>query len=104
MAAVSVPRNDPWVVARWAFRLLLERTAPGLGNEDRPLLDQAIALDGLHFDLLEPPQAVRVAQAMRYAADALRIELLEGDLSDPRDAELADALVTLEMILHDVHE
>ncbi len=105
MAVVSVPHNDPWIVARWAFRRLLERAASGLSQEeDKYQLEQAIALDGLHFDLLEGSQAQRLAQAMGVAADELREELQQMEHGDARDAEFAEALAVLEMRLHDVHQ
>jgi hypothetical protein len=104
MAAVSIPHHDPWIVARWAFRRLLERAATLSGEEDKSALEQAVALDGLHFDLLEGEQARRVALAVQAAADQLRLDLLAGDQTDPRDAEFAEALAVLEMRLHDVYE
>lgn len=105
MAAVSIPYNDPWIVARWAFGRLLDRTSEGLVHqEDRQTLEQAKALDGLHFDLLAEDQADRIARAMQRAADQLRSELQAGGSGDPRDAEFADALAVLEMRLHDVHD
>lgn len=102
MAAVTIPFNDPWVVARWAFRMLAERTADRVSDREKETLDQAIALDGLHFDLLEPGQARRLALAMQLAAAELRVELLAVDQPDLRDAEFAEALTVLEMRLHDV--
>jgi hypothetical protein len=105
MAAVSIPHNDPWIVARWAFRILLQRTSSELGlEEDKSALEQAIALDGLHFDLLPVDQAQRLARALEAAAEHLRVELGSNEQSDPREAELAEALATLEMRLHDVFE
>lgn len=104
MAVVTIPFNDPWVVARWAFRMLAERTAVRVSEHDKATLDQAIALDGLHFDLLEPDQARRLALAMQLASDELRFELLTVDQPDPRDGEFAEALAVLEMRLHDVRE
>lgn len=105
MAAVSIPHNDPWIVARWAFRRLMERTAFALSREDdKRAVEQALALDGLHFDLLDPQQARRIARAMEVAADELRLELVTNDQTDLRDTEFAEALAVLEMLLHDVHE
>ena len=105
MAAVSIPHNDPWIVARWAFGRLLDQTAKSLARqEDRRVLEQAKALDGLHFDLLDREQAERIARAMALTADQLRFELRGAEGKDPRDAEFADALAVLEMRLHDVHE
>jgi hypothetical protein len=105
MAVVAVPYNEPWKVARWAFRMLIEKTLSGVPDEeDRYVLRQAVALDGLIFDSLDPPQATRIAQAMEVAADELRFELLASDSTDPRDRLLADALAVLEMRLHDIHE
>jgi hypothetical protein len=85
MAVVSIPYNDPWVVARWAFGRLLDRTAETLvSEEDREALERAKALDGLHFGLLEDAQAERIARAMEAAADQLRFELEGADADDPR--------------------
>lgn len=105
MAAVSIPHNDPWVVARWAFASLLDRTSAALARDDDiQALERAKALDGLHFDLLEEGQAQRIAQAMQAAADELRLELQSASRADPRDIEFAEALAVLEMRLHDIHE
>ncbi len=104
MAAISIPHSDPWVVARWAFRRLLERAAERLHDPaDVQALEQAIALDGLHFDLLDQAQASRLAVALEVASDQLREEL-SGAHDDPRDIEFAEALALLEMRLHDIHE
>lgn len=95
MAVVSIHECDPWVVARWAFRLLLERTAERLDADlDRHACEQAVALDGVHFDLLSADQAARVALAMARAAAELREELLKS-VGDPRDVEFAESLSLL---------
>jgi hypothetical protein len=105
MAAVSIPHNEPWIVARWAFSRLLERTALFVhSGDDRYVLKQAVALDGLHFDLLEVEQATRIAKSMELAADEIRAELLAGQEVKGRDVEFAEALAVLTMRLHDVHE
>lgn len=106
MAVVAIPYNDPWIVARWAFKRLLDRTSARLdADEDKELLMQAQALDGLHFDALGVLQARRIAVAMGTSADELRLELSgEGGLVDSRDAEFVDALDVLSMRLHDLYE
>jgi hypothetical protein len=104
MAVISVPHNSPWVVARWAFRMLLERAARRLENEgDKDALQQAVALDGWHFDLLEADQRKRLAWAIAAAADELRLDLQTAS-ADPRDLELVEMLANLEMLLHDLYE
>ena len=72
--------------------------------EDVEALIRAEALDGLHFDLLEPDQRVRLAKTVARAADGLRLSLSSSDSDDPRDAEFAEYLSVLEMRLHDLFE
>lgn len=99
MAVVSIPGNEPWIVARWAFRQLLESSADELAAAaDRQELEQAVALDGLLYDLLPADQAGRIAVAMTSAAESLRSDLLQHESSDPRDAEFAEML--LDLIAH----
>jgi uncharacterized ferredoxin-like protein len=71
---------------------------------DRGILDQAKALDGIHFDLLEKDEAARIARSMEVATRDLRAELLKADGEDPRDAGFAEALAVLGLLLHDVFE
>ena len=50
VAVIAVPYYEPVVLARWAFRALLERLAAAVELEaDRYAVREAIALDGLHF-------------------------------------------------------
>ena len=105
MAAIGIPHADPWIVARWAFHQLLERARlEADSTEDVEALIRAEALDGLHFDLLEPDQRVRLAKTVARAADGLRLSLSSSDSDDPRDAEFAEYLSVLEMRLHDLFE
>ena len=102
MAAISVPPHEPWVVARWAFRCLLDRTVRVVSDDDKDVLERAKALDGLHFDLLHKEEARRISGAMMTAADELQQELSDTDLTDPRDEEFAEALLVLRVLLRDV--
>ena len=96
MASVTVPGHVPWVVARWAFRGLLERTVAHVElSEDIVALERAAALDGLHLDLLEPAQAGRLGGAVRAGATTYRDELGRSPTIDLRDAELGTALTAL---------
>jgi hypothetical protein len=105
MAVIAVPNNEPVVVARWAFRQLLERLAAEVDIEgDNYAVNQAIALDGLHFELLDDDQAARLAKRLAEVADELRLELLCAPSDDQRDLEFAAVLADLEMRLHDVYE
>jgi hypothetical protein len=64
MAVITVARSEPWVVARWAFRPLLERMRAELpGEADRYAVDQ-----GLHLHLEPSDQEIRLADALRVAA------------------------------------
>ena len=101
MAVVRVPHNKPWIVNRWAFRTLAERAESFVGlPEDRHKLKQAVALDGLHFDLLPVDQRARLALAIEHAADELRAEFRNS--VTPRDRDFADRLDWLRLALSDL--
>jgi hypothetical protein len=105
MAVIVVPHNEPKIVARWAFRTLLERLASELEDEgDRYAVRQAIALDGLHFARLDGDRAVRLAVRLAKVADELRLELSRTPSDDDRDRQFAEFLAVLEMQLHDIYE
>jgi len=105
MAVIVVPHYEPMKLARWAYRGLLERLAAATEDEgDNYTVRQAIALDGLHFDLLDRDQAVRLAERLARIADELRLELLRTPSGDDRDLEFAEVLATIEMRLHDLYE
>lgn len=105
MAVIALPNYEPTILSRWAYRSLLERLADDTENEDDAnAVRQAIALDGLHLDLLDRDQAVRLAERLARVADELRLELLRTPSDDPRDLEFAEALGELEMRLHDLFE
>jgi hypothetical protein len=105
MAVIAVPNYEPVVVARWAFRQLLERLAAEVDVEgDAYAVEQAMALDGLHFELLDADQANRLARRLAKVADELRLELLRAPGDDQRDREFTEVLADLEMRLHDVYE
>ncbi len=105
MAVIALPNYEPTILSRWAYRALLGRLADDTENEDDAnTVRQAIALDGLHLDLLDRDQAVRLAGRLARVADELRLELLRTPSDDPRDLEFAEALGELEMWLHDLFE
>lgn len=101
MAAVNIPHYPPWIVARWAFKSLLSRAMTEVSQEDAEVLTRAIALDGLHFDLLEEDRVCRLAAALDSAARQIRSELATTPSSDPRDDEFVLYLNELEMRLSD---
>jgi hypothetical protein len=105
MAAIAIPHNEPTIVARWAFRALLDRLLSQIDDEaDRYTVRQALALDGLHFARLDGDQAARLAKQLAKVADELRLELLRTPSDDERDQQFAEILAVLEMQLHDVYE
>jgi hypothetical protein len=106
MAVIVVPHYEPIKLSRWAYRGLLERLAAATEDEaDDHTVRQAIALDGLNFDLLDDrDQAARLAERLAKVADELRLELLRTPSGDDRDLEFAEVLAQLEMQLHDVYE
>ena len=105
MAVIAVPYYEPVILARWAFRALLERLAAEVELEaDRYAVREALAVDGLHFRLLDADQAARLARRLGKVADQLRFELQRTPSDDPRDPEFAEILAGLEMRLHDLYE
>src|SRR5688500_8252000 len=71
-------------------------------RSDEFVLRQAMALDGLNFDLLaeeDHGQAVRIAEVVARHAAALRLELRCRSSGDQRDEEFAEILGTLAMHL-----
>jgi hypothetical protein len=103
MAVISIPSQPPWIVARWAFELLADTTLANQSNEtDKQVLRQAVALDGLHFDLLDAEQSERLACSLDEAASELQKRLLRQADSVPQDAELAEALAQLRVRLRAV--
>lgn len=53
------------MVARWAFQTLTDRAEALVSDaDDRDTLKQAVALDGLLFDLLPVDQRARVAKVL----------------------------------------
>jgi hypothetical protein len=101
VAVVDVPHYEPWLVNRWAFRTLAERAETfAVGPDDRYTLRQAVAVEGLHFDLLPPDQCARLALAVERAADELHAELRSR--TTPRDQDFADRLDTLRLSLSDL--
>jgi hypothetical protein len=100
---ISVPGHEPWMVANWAFRQLVEYALPLLPLEtDKAHLEQAAALGGLLFRLEEAAQAKRLAAAIETAAGRLRNDLLQSPDSEPRDLEFADLLAELPGLLKNV--
>jgi hypothetical protein len=101
VVAVTVPHYEPWIVNRWAFRTLAERAETFISHpDDRYALEQAVALDGLHFGLLPPDQCARLALAVERAADELRAEYRNGAAA--RDRDFADRLDRLRLALSDL--
>jgi hypothetical protein len=105
VAVIAVPYYEPLILARWAFRALLERLAAEVELEaDRYAVQEALALDGLHFGLLDRDQAARLAERLGKVADQLRFELQRAPSGEERDLEFAEVLAGLEMRLHDLYE
>jgi hypothetical protein len=107
MAVISVPPHDPWVLAGWAHRLVLDRLLTKVdahggatAAQDRYTIDQARALKALNLELLledDRDQALRLAAHLHQVAGELQPEL-HGQL-DPRDQGLAEVLAHLEQQL-----
>jgi hypothetical protein len=80
------------------MRALMERAVElAETDEDRAALNEAVALDGLHFDLLPPEQTLRLARTVQRAADQLGPEVRLG--AEERDREFALRLGDLSLWL-----
>src|SRR5689334_7856101 len=100
VAAISISDESAWTVARWAFRALMERAVRiDHTAEDREIFEPAVALDGLYIDLLGDSVRPRLVGVLREAASNLRDELRSNPSSDPREGELAEALLGLDELL-----
>jgi len=61
-----------WQAARWVYRRLMGDLAAAAGSDGgiRDGVEQAIHLDGLHFDLLDPALASRIFAVLETVAQA----------------------------------
>ena len=104
MAVINVSEKEPWIVGRWAFRAVLEPTIDALADDnDKEVVVRALALDGLHFSLIDPTQARRIASTLSKVAEKVRTSLIEADPAtlQPGDVEFIDYLNRLESSLHE---
>ena len=94
MGVVAVNDTESVVMGRQLYWPLMRRLAAASDlPEDVFKAEQAEALDGLHFDLMPAPQAVRVARRLLAVADEMRSESLRDDPADQtRRAELLGEL------------
>lgn len=82
--------TDDWSVARWAYRGYLEHVRERVQGDSELefCIDQAIALDGLHFPLLDEQIIGRLAPILRRVADEVvtgQLEAcVEGSVLDER--------------------
>ena len=100
---VCVPGQDePWKVSNAAFRLLVAEVEQL--TDDSGFMVRAAALNGLHFDLADRAEQVRMAGLLALAARNLRGRLLS--LAEPTDWELnvANYLPVLEMWMEGLEE
>src|SRR3954466_2114368 len=96
MGGVISHGDENWFVAGYEFRELLGRTKEKLDRaDDLWKVDQAGALHGLHFDLLDDGQAKRLAEALGRAAAELRSEMTQREPRDEREARFRDHLPEL---------
>jgi hypothetical protein len=74
MAVIGFRYPDQgWVVARWAFRQILDDVASQFPDDHqmKQQFEQAIALDGLHLDLLSPEVADKIADCICRVATGI---------------------------------
>lgn len=100
---IAVPHYEPWQVRGWGFRALAEATTRLLEEpEDIDVIFMGGVFQLLDLERLEHEQAVRVARALRSAADALRLANLDAD--EEMDRTFAHHLGELSLLLSDLAE
>ena len=105
MAVVAMPHYEPWIIARWAFDLLMSRLLESCSHEeDKVVVQRAIALSGLHLDLQAVEQQIRLAKTLAVVTDQLRFDIESGHTKVSDRDGLVAALAELEMRLHDLFE
>jgi hypothetical protein len=98
MGGVIVNDEDDWFVANYEYRQLLTRARQHVDREeDKQAFVQAEALHGLLLQSFPDEQAMRIAAALRGAAEELRREPTQP--RDSRDAGFRHHLVALEDLL-----
>ena len=88
MAVVSFKNEAGWVIARWAFRRLLEDIEQR-NPQDTAMsreFEQALALDGLHLGLIEPSLSQKILHAMHRTVQEL-LDDVSGTLKRGLDEE-----------------
>ncbi len=101
---IAFSDDSVWMVSNHSYRRLITRVADELDDpDDTSKVTRAIYMQGLNFDKMPREQALRIAPVMGRVADELRWEI-EVSPRNVRDAEFAQALAELEMLLHDVYE
>ena len=106
MAVINLPNADPWFVNRYGARLLHERAIDlSEGNDSDVLVfTRALALDGLHFSLLDADQARRVARTLHAACRSISTDLAAEPSDDAYYQSLIAALDDLATTLEDQFE
>jgi hypothetical protein len=96
-------QDDPWVVARWAFEILLSQARDALSAHPRLLneLDAAQAMERLNLARLSEEDGRLIAAALAGAARA--VSTLEQESHDPLTISWLEALADLERRLEQAH-
>ena len=85
----SARKDEIWVAARWALRELLADVSAQY-PDDRQMAEkfkEAVALDGLHLDLLDPSLAQRITRALGLVVDGV----LDGSIKSGISVRYPDA-------------
>jgi hypothetical protein len=94
---VGFRHEEPWFVSSRAFDRLAEKALADLTRrEDRYAIEQAIGLSGLHLDLIDDAQAVRLMDVLVGASRAARRELDELTATPPGFFGYRASLLSLE--------
>ena len=83
MAVISLgtTADKVWLVARWAFKRVLQNAITANPSDAELVAEfrQALALDGLHLDLMESALSRRVISALR---DTIQSALQDNQMTD----------------------
>jgi hypothetical protein len=104
MASIALRNQDePWVVARWAFEVLLSHARDALSAHPRLLLelDAAQAMERLNLARLSEEDGRLITAALAGAARV--VSTLEQGSDDPLTITWLDALADLERRLEQAH-
>ena len=85
MACISFENDSTWVRARWVFTILMDDLVNSFDDENTiAFLEQAKALDGLHFTYLDRKTAKRIKSRIKEITSKVLIDEMTYALNKKR--------------------